>query len=201
MKLIWKGKMTADNLFVAKDVPEDAKLLSSEKNTWLTYLLIVPILAIAYAGIVIRRPCVEGIAFNKVALYIGVGLSLVFLIVHELIHALCCPKGTTVYVYFTYAGISCVPTCSLKKSRYILIALMPTVLLGIVPFVAWLCFPGLNVNLSSVLFAFSIGSLSMCVGDIYNAILATVKMKRNSVLVTSETSIYYYDTPLSQKIE
>lgn len=32
MKLIWKGKMTAENLFVSKDVPEDAKLLSSEKN-------------------------------------------------------------------------------------------------------------------------------------------------------------------------
>lgn len=47
--------------------------------------------------------------------------------------------------------------------------------------------------IDSVLFAFSIGSLSMCVGDIYNAILAALKMNRHSVLVTSKTNIYYYD--------
>lgn len=193
MKLLWKGKMTSDNLFVSKDMPDNAKMLSSEKYTWLAYLLVVPILAIAYAGIVIRRPYVEGVAFNKIALFVGVGLSLVFLVVHELIHALCCPKGTTVFFYLTSAGISCVPTCSLKKIRYLLIALMPTVVLGIIPFVVWLCFPGLNVIISSILFAFSIGSLSMSVGDIYNAILAAVKMNRNSVLVTSKTNIYYYD--------
>lgn len=193
MKLIWKGKMTAENLFVSKDVPEDAKLLLSDKNAWLTYLLIVPILAIAYAGIVIRRPYVEGVAFDKIALFVGVGLSIIFLVVHELIHALCCPSGTTVFVYLTSAGISCVPTCRLKKSRYLLIALMPTVVLGIVPFVIWLCFPSLNEIISSILFSFSIGSLSMCIGDIYNAILVAIKMKRNSVLITSKTSIYYYE--------
>ncbi len=193
MKLIWKGKMTSDNLFVPKNIPDNAKMLSSEKYAWLTYLLVVPILAIAYAGIVIRRPYVVGIAFNKIALFVGVGLSLVFLVVHELIHALCCPRGTTVFFYLTSAGISCVPACSLKKSRYLLIALMPTIVLGVIPFVIWMCVPSMNVIISSVLFAFSIGSLSMCVGDIYNAILVALKMNRHSVLVTSKTNIYYYD--------
>lgn len=116
MKLIWKGKMTSDNLFVSKDMPDNAQILLGEKNTWLAYLLVVPILAIAYAGIVIRRPYVVGIAFNKIALFVGVGLSLVFLVVHELIHALCCPRDTTIFVYLTSAGISCVPACSLKKT-------------------------------------------------------------------------------------
>ena len=88
MKLIWKGKMTTDNLFIPDNIPDNAKMLSSEKYAWLAYLLVVPILAIAYAGIVIRRPYVVGIAFNKIAFFIGVGLSIVFLVVHELIHAL-----------------------------------------------------------------------------------------------------------------
>ena len=99
MKLIWKGKMTTDNLFIPDNIPDNAKMLSSEKYAWLAYLLVVPILAIAYAGIVIRRPYVVGIAFNKIAFFIGVGLSIVFLVVHELIHALCCPRDTTVFVY------------------------------------------------------------------------------------------------------
>ena len=51
----------------------------------------------------------------------------------------------------------------------------------------------MNVIVSSILFAFSTGSLSMCVGDIYNAFLAALKMNRHSVLVTSKTDIYYYN--------
>lgn len=57
--------MTTDNLFIPDNIPDSAKMLSSEKYTWLAYLLVVPILAIAYAGIVIRRPYVVGIAFKK----------------------------------------------------------------------------------------------------------------------------------------
>ena len=47
--------------------------------------------------------------------------------------------------------------------------------------------------ISSILFAISIGSLSMCVGDIYNDFLVALKMNRHSVLVTSKTNIYYYN--------
>ena len=85
------------------------------------------------------------------------------------------------------------PACGLKKNRYLLVALMPTIVLGVIPFIMWICFPGMNVIISSILFAFSIGSLSMCVGDIYNAFLAALKMNRHSVLVTSKTDIYYYN--------
>ena len=40
--------MTTDNLFIPDNIPDDAKMLSSEKYAWLAYLLVVPILAIAY---------------------------------------------------------------------------------------------------------------------------------------------------------
>lgn len=103
--------MTTDNLFIPDNIPDSAKMLSSEKYAWLAYLLVVPILAIAYAGIVIRRPYVVGIAFNKIAFFIGVGLSIVFLVVHELIHALCCPRDTTVFVYLMPTYGSRCPSC------------------------------------------------------------------------------------------
>ena len=57
--------MTTDNLFIPDNIPDSAKMLSSEKYTWLAYLLVVPILAIAYAGIVIRRPYVVGILSQR----------------------------------------------------------------------------------------------------------------------------------------
>lgn len=192
MKLVWKGKMTPENTFVFPDLPQNAKPLFNPKSAWCVYLLIIPILALAYIAIQIRIPYVEGILFAKPALFAGLGLSVIFLIVHELLHALCCPKSATIYVYFSLGGISLIPTCKLKKGRYIFMVLLPTILLGIVPLAIWLCFPGMSVTMSSVLFAFSIGSLCMCIGDIYNAALAAVKMSKSSVLVTSEMNVYIF---------
>ena len=73
-----------------------------------------------------------------------------------------------------------------------MMAMMPTVILGICPFLVWLFHPELNVQTGSILFGFSIGSLSMCSGDIYNVILAAAKMTSQSVLVTSGKDCYYF---------
>ena len=107
--------MTPENAFVFPNLPENAKPLQNSKSAWSIYLLIVPVLLIAYATIQIRISYVEGIMFSKPALFVGVGLAFIFLIVHEFIHTIFCPKGTTIYVYFTSAGISLVPTCKLSK--------------------------------------------------------------------------------------
>lgn len=192
MKLIWKGKMKPENAFVYLDLPKNAKPLLDTKSTWSMYLLIIPILVIAYGAIQIRLPNVKGIMFTRPALLAGIGLALVFLFVHELIHAIFCPKGTTLYVYYTYAGISLIPTCKLTKGRYMLMAIMPTIILGITPLVIWMLFPGMGAVASSIFFAFSIGSLSMCIGDIYNVILAAIKMPKGAVLVTSEMNCYFF---------
>ncbi len=192
MKFVWKGKMNAETIFTYPDLPEGAKCLVNEKRAWLMYLIVVPLLAFAYMFIQIRRPSVDGVLFTRPALFIGIGFALIFLPIHELIHAVFCPRKSTIFVYFTAVGIGLIPTCELKKVRYIVMVLMPTFILGIVPLVLWLVLPGMTAAVSSILFAFSIGSLSMCIGDIYNAILAVAKMPRGSVLITSGTNCYYF---------
>lgn len=190
MKLIWKGKLTQDNAFEYPNLPEDAKLLFNPKAAWSMYLLIIPILAIAYVAIQLRLPRVEGIMFARPELLIGVVLALLFLLVHEFIHALCCPKGSTIYAYYTSAGISLIPTCKLHKARYIFVVLIPNIILGVLPLAVWIIFSDINAHLGSVIFSFSISCLAMGIGDIYNAILAILKMPRNSFLVTSGLNCY-----------
>lgn len=192
MKFVWKGKMNAETIFTYPDLPTEAKPLVNEERAWPMYLIVVPLLAFAYLFIQIRRSTFDGILFSRHALFMGIGLALIFLPIHELIHAVFCPKKSAIFVYFTGAGISLIPTCSLKKIRYIVMVLMPTVILGIVPLALWLVVPGMTSFISSILFAFSIGNLSMCIGDIYNAILAIAKMPRDSVLATSGTNCYYF---------
>jgi len=193
MKLKWKGKLTEGNAFVYPDLPEDAKSFSDSKSSWKMLLLIIPVLAMAYVGIQIRLKYVDGIMFSKGALFFGVALAIPFLFIHELLHAICCPKGSIVNMYWSTAGISLIPTCPIKKQRYIIMALLPTLILGIIPFLLWLFIPAIDAILGSVIFAFSIGSLSMSIGDIFNVLIALKKMNHNSYLITSAMQIYIFD--------
>lgn len=192
MKITWKGFMDEHNLFTYPDLPGDAGKLISDKGAWMMYLLIIPIFIIAFIGIKLRLPYAAKPMFTKWALLAGLALSLPFLAAHELIHAVCCPKKTEIFLYVTSAGICLIPTGPLSRRRYIIMAMMPTVILGIFPFLVWLFHPGLNVRTGSILFGFSQGSLSRCIGDIYNVILASTKMTAESVLVTSGKDCYYF---------
>ena len=193
MKITWKGFMNEKNLFSYPDLPGDAKKLSSDKSAWAVYLLIIPVLIIAYIGIKLRLPYVTGPMFTKWAALAGVVLSVPFLVIHEFIHAACCPRNSEILLYVTPAGICLIPTCPLSKRRYLIMAMMPTIVLGICPFLIWLSTPEFNVQVSSILFGFSLGSLSTCIGDIYNVILASAKMTAKSVLVTSGRDCYYFE--------
>ena len=192
MKFMWQGKMTPQTAFTYSALPADARPLIKVKSAWLMYLLVIPLLLVAYLAIKIRLLSFDGMLFTKWALFIGVGLSVIFLPVHEMIHALLCPKNSIIYVYFTGIGISLVPTCELRKNRYLLMAMMPTLILGIIPLLVWLIIPNIDVVISSILFGFSVGSLSMCIGDIYNVMNAIIKMPKESKLVTSGTNCYYF---------
>lgn len=193
MKFIWKGKMTSDNSFVYESLPKTAQKLVNTSKSWTVYLLIVPILLVAYTGIRIRLHSSSDILFNKPGLLLGVGLSVVFLVFHEMIHGLCCPPKTEVLFYFTLSGFCTIPTSPLRKSRYLFMLLMPTALLGVIPFLLWILLPNLSVVLGSILFGFSLGSLSTCIGDIYNSILAAKKMSSKAVMITSGQDCYYYE--------
>lgn len=193
MKLVWKGFMNEQNLFVYPHLPPDAKKLSSDGGNWVMYLLIIPVLFIAYVGIKLRLSYTTGVMFTRWEPLAGVALALPFLIVHELIHAACCPKSAAIMVYMTAAGICLIPDSPLNKRNYIIMAVMPAIVLGICPFLAWLLTPEWSVSISSILFGFSLGGLSVCISDIYNAILAAIKMTPKSVLITSGKDCYYYE--------
>lgn len=193
MKLVWKGFMSDKNKFVYDELPKDSKNLFPERGQWAVYLLIIPILLITLVGFKLRWTYAAGMMFSKFWFFVGAAVSLFFLVVHELIHALCCPRGAIVYFYAVPHGVYVVPTRPLRKYRYLFVLIMPTIVLGLIPFMVWMCIPNLHTEMSSALFGFALGSLSMSIGDLYNAILAMIKMKSNSMIMTSGTSCYYFE--------
>ena len=65
MKIAWKGFMNEHNLFIYPNLPEDARKLFSDKSAWTVYLVIIPVLVMAYIGIRLRLPYVTEAMFIK----------------------------------------------------------------------------------------------------------------------------------------
>ena len=190
MKVIWKGPMREENVFRYGDIPEDAQKLFPERGGWAMSLLILPIFLLAYMGIRIRLSYAAGMIFSKGELLAGVLLSVLFLSVHELIHAVCCPRGSVCFLYVTPVGLCIIPANPLGKYRYIFMAVMPTVVLGIVPFLVWLFFPDINVAAGSVAFGHTaaIGtvakaplSITLNSGPLLNGAAATAEQIRTAL--------------------
>lgn len=93
-------------------------------------------------------------------------IFLIFVFVHELIHGLCWScflKNHFLDINFGISWKHLTPYCStkqpLKKYQYILGAVMPTIILGIIPFL-------LSLKLNSIfLYFFSIGMILGGIGD------------------------------------
>lgn len=99
---------------------------------------------------------------------LGSFISLPFLLIHELIHALLLPKNEPIYVYQALKkGVLFVLSIeAMTKRRFIVMSLMPMVLLGFLPLFYWL-FSNESL-LSSSLFFFSVPMILGGVGDLYN---------------------------------
>ncbi len=192
MILIWKGKLTKETAFTYPDLPLDAKKLFPEHGGWtiLMYLFVIPVLLFAYGGILLHKQIVGVVSLSLKGGLVGIVLALLLLSVHELIHSAFCPQESQGYLYWTMTGLCFIPASPLKKGRYLGMLLMPAVILGILPFLVWCFLPGIPSFWGSALFACSLGSLGMCVGDFYNAVLAAVKMPPDSRLVTSGMDCY-----------
>lgn len=100
MKLVWKGKLTEKNPFPKTKLPENSKILLGDKElSWKDYIVIIPILIIGTLSLMFKDKYISVIEVNMIGFLIGLGLSILFLIVHELIHGLFCTKNCQVNCY------------------------------------------------------------------------------------------------------
>jgi len=114
-----------------------------------------------------------------------------FLIIHELIHGLSCPKNCVVNYYYSAHGISAYPLSPMSRNRYIFMAMAPAILLGFIPMIIWIFIPVKFIMLNSIIFSFSWASLSVSAADIYNAIKA-LKLPKESFIQASGTKVYWF---------
>lgn len=193
MRLVWKGKLTEENSFPNIRIPEDSEiLLGDEEMSWKDYIAIIPILIIGTLSFIIKDKYISVIEVSMTGFLIGLGLSILFLVVHELIHGLFCTKNCQVNYYYSIYGITCYPLKALNRNRYITMALAPFFLLGILPLVVWFFIPTKLVMTNSILYSLMFINLSATTVDIRNAITALIKAPKRSFIQASGSKVYWF---------
>ena len=125
----------------------------------------------------------NGAKFNS----LGFALSIVTLLPHEYLHALCYQEDGYFYTYFSRGMIFVVGQEDMSKARFIFMSMLPNLVFGFIPFILFLINPMWRVLGTLGTFAISFG-----VGDYINAFNALIQMPRGAVTFLYRQHSYWY---------
>lgn len=188
MKIKWIGKYNGSNLPVA-DISSDAKLLPTA--TGKSALAIIPVLLVVFLFVYLKSIWDARVLFSKVNLAIGFGIGLLLFPVHELLHAICFPNRSEIVMYYTMQGLGTSCTASVKRNRFILVNIFPSIVLGVIPLALFMVIPSSCVLAETILFAVSFLHLGAGYAD-YSNVLHLMKIPPNAFVQISGEKIYWY---------
>lgn len=117
----------------------------------------------------------------------GVFLSLLSLIPHELLHAICFKDEVFVYFWKKKLSMFVVGTESMSKMRFIIMSLLPNFIFGFLPFIIYIFNP--TMTLLGSMGVFTIG---MGVVDYYNVIKVIKRMPNGAKVYLYKFKSYWY---------
>lgn len=187
MKIKWIGKYDGNNLPTV-DVGDDAKSLP--EVTTKSALMLIPILLIFAICVHCKRVYLGGIVFSKVNWMIGILIALLFFPVHELLHAICFPSGSQVFMFYTMQGLGITCTTPMTRNRYIFVNLFPSMILGGISLILFLVIPCIYAFASTVLCVFSLLHLGSGYVDYLN-IIHLLELPKNTIIQISGAKTYW----------
>ena len=148
MKLIFKGSYTKDTKLPEAHLPYRAIRYREPETTAavnisaLAYAIPAAIVAIIIIGL---QWLLHGTFMFEFNLW-GVVAAFMTIIPHEFIHALCFPKNSDVYMYYSLKDMMAFVTCTapMSKRRFIIMSLLPNAIFGLLPMLFWMIFPDIE---------------------------------------------------------
>ncbi len=191
MKLIFKGKLKKEAMPLAQ-LPEDA-VMFKEPKTESSMLITSSFFTIPAVLFIAIFAFIKGITLTQVltSLHpIGIVLSLLCIIPHEFLHAICFPKDSIVNLYASVSMFCVQCTDPISKNRFIFMSALPNLVLGFLPMIAWLFIP--NGTFADIILSFGSFNILMGVGDYMNIFNATVQMPKGTIQQLSGFNSYWY---------
>lgn len=195
MKLVYKGKFKGEEQLPKGVLPDNAiKFKEPESINKLNLLMIVfsiPVIALIGAVVVI-----SGLLYGEINIptefkpfTLGVLFSLLTLIPHELLHAVCYGKDDVVQLYIAPSKLMMFVLSNdpVSKARFIFLSLLPNILFGWIPLIIWAILPH-----SGILFYFSTMNILSGCGDYINVYNSVRQMPKGSMHQHSGVNSYWF---------
>lgn len=194
MKLHYKGKydLNPESLPHEEHKPGAVKFKEAESTAKLSLIangLAFVIMIVLTAFAVIRYIGYEDSGLNNIGFTIVLAslLTLPFLFVHELIHAICFKKDVYLYTNWKQGMLFIVGPEDMSKARFIVMSLLPNIILGIIPYIIGMIFPKLVI-----ITAFGVIMTSSGAGDYYNVFNAVTQMPKGTKTYLYGFNSYWY---------
>ena len=191
MKLIYKGKYggIVEEFESAKSVKNATKYKEAENLDEMGKLILIPsnVIQNVLLLIVILIVGFDNIVNTLIVFILAFIVSLLTMIPHELLHAICYRKKVYLYTNLKQLMFFIVGEVHLSKWGFIFMSMLPNVLFGIIPFILFL----INNNL---LFLGFLGS--MCIsygtGDYYNVWNTLTQVPNGAKVFAKGHNSYWY---------
>lgn len=122
-------------------------------------------------------------------------ISILLVLLHEILHAICFPKKVQKEIWFILKGLSAFVYCNhpMSKRKYLWLCICPNVFLGIVPFFLWLILShNFNNFMSQLILFVSLFNMFSGIGDYYNIYLTLKQVPKNSIIQNYGIHTYWY---------
>lgn len=189
----WVGNQSWDTEFPEFPMPARAKVIQRPDNIFKASLPYgAPALLLSYFIIFLKWHILGTKVINPIYMPIGMLLGLALIPVHELLHAVCYPSGSLVYVGISIKKFAAFTVCHepITKARFILMSLAP-VALGLIPFLVFLLAPDSAVIAGICVPAGMIGTLSP-MPDYMDVALVCKQVPKGAIIQSSNQGFFWY---------
>lgn len=188
MKIKWIGKYNGNNLPIVP-VKDPNKVLPSV--TTKHSFAIVPILLLMGILVYFKNNILdEKIIFSRGMLAVGFLIGIALFPLHEILHALCFPADSDVFLFYTKQGLGTTCTTPITRNRFIVINIFPSVILGVIPLLLYLVIPKGYTEVSTILFAIAFLHIGGSYADYIN-IAHLLRLPAKSFIQISGEKIYW----------
>lgn len=187
MKIHYMGKYNgdADSLPCLPHKPNAVKFKEAENDKKLSVIANIASIVLLIPMFFIYYKRAENLGAFDIC--IGALLTIVILLPHEYLHAICYKKDAYVYTNLKRGMLFVTGPEDMSKSRFIFMCMLPNLVFGFIPFAVFLVFPKLTI-----LGAFSAVAICEGVGDYYNVFNALTQMPKGARTYLHGFNSYWY---------
>ena len=188
MKFHFGGKYSTDEDLKAKREhhPKAVPFKEPGKNMFAFIANVFSIVTVVILGYVAYKRI--GTIPHSSQMFWGLILSLLVLLPHELLHALCFKEDVYLYYYPSRLLLFVHGVESMSRARFVFLSLLPNIIFGFIPFVIFMINPSL-IWLGTM----GVMSIGMGFGDYINVFNALTQMPKGAMTYLSGFHSYWYN--------